>query len=135
MNIVEVARSFKGAKWRHASRKPWAMDCIGLLELSAKGAGIPFPAYEKVYGREPWDDRLRKELTAWCGPPVERTEAKAGDVALIRWGSGEPSHVGIIGDSPDGLTLIHAHNRKGVIEQSIRGPVFQVVIEVYRIGR
>lgn len=107
------------------------MDCIGLVELPAIAAGLSYPAYSKRYGREPWDDQLRKYLHGWCGDPV--SEPVAGDIALIRWGRGEPSHLGIVADHPDGgLSLIHAHMLHGVIEQGLRDGVMDSVVEFYR---
>lgn len=130
--FITAARGLKGARWRHRGRKAWAVDCIGLVVLSARRAGLPMDDADG-YGREPWEDRLRKECAGRFGAPLKPDKAAPGDVALIRWNRGEPSHVGIVGDHPDGgLTLIHAHNLRGVIEQGMTGPVLAAVLEVYR---
>lgn len=130
---VQAARSLVGARWRHRGRSPHAIDCIGVVELPAKQIGLPYPPYNTRYGREPWDDQLRKYLQGWCGEPLSVAHAQAGDVALIRWGNAEPSHLGVIADHPDGgLSLIHAHVLHGVIEQGLRDNVLASVIEVYR---
>ena len=56
-----------------------------------------------------------------------------GDIALFRWGKGEPSHVGIIGDHPHGgLSIIHASNLRNVVETSLIGRLLSCVEEVYR---
>lgn len=117
------------ARWRHRGRKPWAVDCIGLLVLSAQAAGIPIEDV-KDYGRDPWDDRLRQSLRATFGDPV--SQWKPGDIALIRWSHGEPSHVAVIGDHPAGLSLIHASSIHGVVEHSLSGPFLDCIVEVYR---
>lgn len=133
--LVEAARRLLGARWRHRGRKPWAVDCVGLVVLSARHAGIATDD-ERGYGREPWEDRLRQGCARRFGPALPPGEARPGDVALIQWDRRGPSHMGIIGDRPGGgLTLIHAHNRMGVIEQSLSGRVRAVVVEVYRPGR
>jgi hypothetical protein len=129
--FVLCARKMKGTRWRHRGRKPWAVDCIGLLKLAGDASGLTLTD-QSGYGREPWDDRLRRALREHFGSPVNRPW-RPGDVPLIRWRNGEPSHVGIFGDHPDGgLTLIHAHNLHGVVECSLSGMYLECVIEVYR---
>lgn len=130
--FVNAARSLVGAKWRHRGRQPHAVDCIGLLVVSGRLAGL-YVEDEKGYGREPWEDRLRKGLARRFGPELPPSSAQAGDVALIRWAKGEPSHTGIIANHPDGgLSLIHAHILCGVIEQSLSGELRSSVIAVFR---
>lgn len=132
--FVAAARSLKGARWRHRGRKPWAVDCLGLLVLAGREAGLRV-SDETRYGREPWDDQLQAGLRAHCGEPV--AEWRAGDVALIRWRNEEPSHVGILADHPKGgLSIIHAHNVRGVIEHRLTGShVEKCIVEVYRPWR
>lgn len=131
--FVDHARTLLGARWRHRGRKRWAVDCIGLLVLAGDAADLKWDVIriEKRYGREPWDDRLRKELRLRFGEPVK--DWQLGDIALIRWNQGEPSHVAIIGDHPDGgLSMIHAHNVHGVVEHSLTGRYLSSIVEVYR---
>lgn len=128
--FIDEARKLKGARWRHRGRTPWALDCIGLIVVAGRPAGL-LAADETVYGREPWDDRLRSGCRDRWGEPVE--DPSPGDVALIRWKKGEPSHLGIVGDHPDGgLSLIHSHNLHGVVEVSLSGRYLECVVEVYR---
>lgn len=129
--FVEAARSLIGARWRHRGRKPWAVDCVGLLVLAAEKVGLDVLAPHN-YGREPWDNTLRRGLIANFGNAFPVSDAKPGDVALIRWRQGEPSHIAIIGDKTDGLTLIHAHNLHGVVEHSLAPPFDKVIVEIYR---
>ena len=130
--FVAEARKLKGARWRHRGRKPWAVDCVGLVAVAGLNSGLSAQD-ERGYGREPWDDRLRKGCRDRWGDPLPPGDARPGDIAIIRWSRGEPSHMAIVGDHPDGgLTLIHAHNIHGVIEQSMSGFYRDVVLEVYR---
>ena len=70
--VVAHARSMVGVPWRHQGRKPWAVDCLGLVELSLLHARWPGAvATPARYGREPWDDQLRRGLREHFGPPVE----------------------------------------------------------------
>lgn len=130
--FVAAARALRGARWRHRGRKPWAVDCLGLLVLAGHEAGLAVRA-PRVYGREPWDGALRRGLREHFGEPLPPGEARFGDVPLIRWRAGEPSHVAIVGDHPaGGLTLIHAHNIRGVVEHALAPPFDAVIVEVYR---
>lgn len=131
--FVGAARGFLGARWRHRGRKPWAIDCVGLLYLAGRAVGWAFKD-ERYYGREPWDNRLRGELIAQCGLALAENEAmQVGDVALIRWRKGEPTHVGIIGNGfHGGLSLIHCENINGCVEQSIDESFAGVIVEAFR---
>lgn len=129
--FVAHARSLLGARWRHRGRKPWALDCVGLLVLSARAAGWPLED-QAHYGREPWEGRLRAALVANLGEPVA-APWQPGDVALIRWRPGEPTHVAIISDSPrTGLALIHCENLNGCVEQDIDDHYLSCIVEVFR---
>jgi cell wall-associated NlpC family hydrolase len=129
--FLEAARSFRGAKWQHLGRTPIRLDCIGIIALAAQRAGFFFED-ETCYPREPHDDRLRKGLIDRFGEPLSVKRARPGDIALYRHRKGEPSHVGIVGDHPNGLSLIHVHLLYGVIEQGLRDHILASVIEVYR---
>jgi cell wall-associated NlpC family hydrolase len=132
--VVEHARSMLGVQWRHQGRKPWAVDCLGLVELCLLAADWPGAVQKSArYGREPWDDRLRKGLREHLGDPVTG-EWLPGDVPLFRWGKSEPSHVGILADyAYGGLSIIHASNlARKVVETSLTGRMRDYVIEVYR---
>jgi hypothetical protein len=127
--FIAAARRLKGARWRHRGRKPWAVDCVGLLIVAGRDAGLVIED-EPIYGREPWEQQLPRALRARFGEPVK--DWRPGCVALIRWRQDEPSHIGIIGDHPDGgLSLIHAHNLHGVVECSLSGPYLSCVVEVF----
>ena len=128
---VEHARSMLGVRWRHLGRKPWAVDCLGLVILSLRAAGCAHADAPDRYGREPWDDQLRKGLRERPGPPVD--DWRPGDVALFRMVRDQPSHVGLLAPYIwGGLSLIHASNRHGVVEVALSGDLRERVIEVYR---
>lgn len=132
--FVASAREFVARKvrWRHQGMKPWAVDCRGLVVLSITAAGYDIVNHGPAkYGREPWDDLLRKGLRAEFGEPV--SDWSPGDIALIRWGKGAPSHLGIIADYlHGGLSIIHAERAHGVHETALSGRIRDCVVEVYR---
>jgi cell wall-associated NlpC family hydrolase len=130
--FVAAARGLIGAPWRHRGRKPWGIDCIGLLVLSARAAGRSLDDAQR-YGRNPWEDRLRKEMRRQLGEPVV-DPWYPGDVALIQWQKDLPTHVAIIGDYiHGGLSLIHCENLNGCVEHSLSGHYKDCVVEVYRL--
>lgn len=139
MIFVQHARSLVGrATWRHRSRKAWAVDCAGVAVYAMRKMGLDEhfrlrKEDEIPYGREPWDDMLRKVMRDRFGEPFSKKDAQPGDISLIRRGQGEPSHVGVIGDHPcGGLSLIHATNIHGVVEHALSGPFLDCIVEVYR---
>lgn len=131
--VVAHARAMVGVPWRHQGCKPWAVDCIGLVKVVMVAAGWRRPIeLPRGYGREPWDNRLRMGLHAHFDSPVSG-EWAPGDIPLFRWGKGEPTHVGIIANHPHGGTsIIHASNRRGVVETRLAGRLLGCVIEIYR---
>lgn len=129
--IVDTARGFIGSRWRHRGRKPWAVDCIGVLVAAVEAGGIKM--HDRTdYGREPWNDGLRQEMQRHFGRPVD--DMQPGDVVLVTWpNTPEPSHVGIVADyCHGGLSLIHAHSTWGVAEHRIDDYWRGVITEVYR---
>ena len=132
--FIETARSMIGAKWRHRGRKPWAVDCVGLVILSL--ASVDFPVKDKNdYSRFPWQDGLREALVSHFGDPVP--DIKRGDVVLMKFdNSPEPSHVGIIADYVyGGLSLIHSYSLQAVIEHRYDAVWQSRTVEVFRPWR
>lgn len=130
--MLAYARSLvKQAKWRHHGRKPWAVDCIGILVLSIEAAGGTIED-TLHYGREPWNDQLREHLQKRFGDSITLEQAKPGDIALFKWPGKEPSHIAILGDYPyGGFSIIHSHINSGVVEHGLVGPWTRLLQEVY----
>lgn len=131
--FISHARSMIGVPWRHRGRKPWAVDCLGLLVLSLRAAGLE-PKDKLDYSRHPWKAGLKKSLMEHFGKPV--SDMRPGDVALMRWPEHpEPAHVAIVGEIGGRLTLIHAYNRGAicaVVEQHVTAEWKSLINEVYR---
>ena len=121
--VIREARTLIGVPWRHQGRKPWALDCAGLVILSFANAGWP-RALEAPYkyGRDGWGNLVRESLNKYFGDPLLYGELwQPGDVPLYAMG-GHELHIGIFGDHPvGGLTLIHSSRRSGcVVEGALR---------------
>lgn len=134
VGFVDYARSLIGrARWRHMGRQPWAVDCGGLIVVAGQyGAGVRIETLKFRYGREPFADRLRITCRMTFGAPIESGAWRSGCIALLRCRESAPRHLGIIAEHPDGgLSLVHAHNLHGVVEQGLRGHLLSEVIEAY----
>lgn len=132
-DYLTYARSLVGnAKWRHRGRKPWAVDCLGLIVLSLNQAGVE-TRDRNDYGRDPWNAGLQAALKDHFGDPV--VDWQKGDIALIQWdGMKAPSHVAFIGDYiHGGLSLIHSFSQADVIEHRIDDLWKSRIVEVYRV--
>ena len=128
---LKFARSMIGVKWRHRGRKPWAVDCLGLIVLSLESVGYSV-CDKSNYSREPWNDGLRKALHGHFGDPV--SDMKPGDIFLMQWpNSGGPCHVGFIADYiHGGLSVIHSYSMQSVIEHRLDEKWKSLIVEVYR---
>lgn len=138
MTHVEFARSMLDVRWRHRGRTCRNVDCVGLVVLALRHAGI-VAEDRQFYGREPKEDRLREELRRQFGSPA--AAPAVGHVALFR-GKVYPLHVGILGNYRfGGLSLIHASNEPGlgpmgprVVESRFAGEWKRRFIESFEVG-
>jgi hypothetical protein len=122
--FLRCVRSYINVPFGHQGRKPWKLDCAGLLLVSMQGfaRNVPFtddrvgafvrewggrPTVDlEAYGRTPFKDGLQRVLEDNAGPAVEGPPV-AGDVVLMRF-RGDPQHVGVITNHPEGgLRLVH----------------------------
>lgn len=106
--LVAGARQCIGARFRHRGRSPEiGFDCIGLLAYLMTSLGRSIQD-RNSYGRDPRKDGLRIGLEINLGQPVT-DNPRAADIVLMAF-AGEPRHVGILADHPQGgLSLIHAY--------------------------
>lgn len=136
--VIAAARSFIGCPWRHQGRTERGMDCIGMVSLAFRKAGITPPGDRIDYGRRPHNKRLSAGLTDHFGEPVSDGSLMAGDVVTMRW-SGEENHVALVTDHPHGLGVIHCYAfapggaRGGrVIEHRLSNDWRNRIVEVWR---
>lgn len=142
-------RSFVNVPFGHQGRKPWKLDCAGLLLLAMQGwaRSVPFTADSvgalvrawdgrptldlDAYGRTPHLDGLQRVVEGNLGPPV--ADMRAGDVVLMRF-NGDPQHVGLVTDHPEGgLRLIHTDSSmRRVTEHRLDDTWFDFIYSVHR---
>lgn len=119
------------ARWRHRGRSPLSMDCVGLVWLSLRAAGLDI-ADSKNYSREPWRDHPRAQLRARFGDPIPETEWQPGDIAVFKSPNRGPAHIGLLADyAHGGFALIHAHAQHNVTEHALDARWRRLLIEVY----
>ena len=116
-DIVEAARRFLGAPWRHQGRSlKYGIDCVGLPLLVGIELGYMDPELitQANYSRRPTNE-LIPLFKVYLDVVLPRNE-QPGDVVVFA-DSGYPCHCGILTSDS---TVIHAHalDRK-VIEQPL----------------
>lgn len=131
--FISAARSFKGVRFRHQGRNPKiGLDCAGLALVAMQRIGRPVTDL-KGYGREPYRDGLEGALTANLGDKVGKETMRAGDVVMMRF-DGDPRHVGIITNYPEGgFALLHTHDKlKLVAEHRLDESRLATIVGVWR---
>jgi hypothetical protein len=129
--FVAAARSFVGVPWRHLGRSRTGVDCIGLVLLAAREAGVELPD-PAPYAREPQGTRLLEGILART---ARVSEILPGDVLLFRMGL-YGGHVGIASVHPNwGVpACLHAYApRRAVVEQPMDAELRAALIGAFRL--
>lgn len=115
--VIATARTWLGVPYRHLGRTRSGVDCAGFILAVAEDLGIKTHA-PSDYSNQPKGTTLLvpAEAQMWR---MERTRIIPGDVVVFwAWTPEEPSHFGIIGEGPHGVTTIHSFSKYGkVVEQ------------------
>ena len=131
VDFVTAARAYLGAPWRHLGRSTAGVDCIGLVLLAARQAGVEIPD-PAPYTREP-DGRL---LAGVRRHARRVAPAADGDVLLFRL-EDRAAHVGISTTHPSyGVpAVLHAYARRGlVVEERLTEELRQAFVGAFRIA-
>lgn len=112
-DLIKQARAYLGTPFVHQGRTSAGVDCIGFVLCVLRDAGIELED-RTDYGRQPTKGLLMKELNRQL-TRVDTEEIQDGDIMLLRWPNGAPTHVGFYA----GGNIIHAYERRGkVIEHT-----------------
>lgn len=110
-DIVEEARTYLGVPWVHQGRSRDGIDCAGLPCLVARAVrGYTFDIAN--YAAQAQDETM----LALCAEHMDRVpmeELAPGHVVVMRFQN--QRHIGIIGDYPGALSLIHAASNHGKV--------------------
>ena len=104
-DVVRVARTFAGVRYRHQGRSRDGLDCVGLPICVRAELGLPgmdFSGYAKVALDSQMLDLCRAHLVE-----VQRTDLQLGD--LLVQTDGIVRHMAIVADCVyGGFSIIHA---------------------------
>ncbi|WP_198368473.1 C40 family peptidase [Roseomonas rosulenta] len=129
--FVAAARSYVGVSWRHLGRGQTGVDCIGLVLLAAREAGVELPD-PAPYARAPQGTRLLDGILAHA---TRVAEAAPGDVLLFRMGL-YGGHVGVASVHPTwGVpACLHAYApRRQVVEQPMDAELRAALLGAFRL--
>lgn len=125
-NVVSTARSFVGIPFRHQGRSlptplsKGGLDCVGVVAKTAHTLGISEFDWTNYQRMATWSNEFERIFEENMDR-VRRDEIKPGMAVIFRQEQ-FPCHCGIIGDSRNGLTLIHAYIiRRKVVEERFEG--------------
>lgn len=128
--FVEAARAYLGVPWHHLGRTAAGVDCVGLLLLAGRDAGLDVPN-PPAYPRLP----NGYDLAAACaliGRRVTVDQARDGDILLFS-DAAYPGHVGIRTTLAGAPHCLHARaSRRKVVEEPLRHELAEWLRRAYR---
>lgn len=133
--LYEAARRYLDVPFMHQGRNPArGIDCIGLLRLAAKDAGLDLAAHDRRdYGIDPAHGLLQHHLQAAFGAPLAAPTIQPDDIVAMRY-EGPVRHVGIIGEREGALSLIHTDAKHGKVVEHVLVPKRRsLIVSVYRL--
>lgn len=132
MTPLEIARWHVARKtpWQHQGRGPHVLDCIGLVKDCFAAYGL---RDWLDYGTQPLNGLLESRAREVLGSPLAKPDMRPADIVLIALPK-VIRHVGIVGDYPGGLSLIHTSgSTKFVTEHRIDEKWMRRIRIVHRI--
>src|SRR5574342_222693 len=117
-DIVRVARDQIGDPYAFGAEGPAAFDCSGLVEWAYRQFGIKVP-------------RTTRQMTASGSPliPIERSQARPGDLVFSNWIGKPSSHVAILTERG---TVIEAPQPGQTVRETSLGPTYLRHVDAYR---
>ena len=110
--IQAAARSLVGRRFVMNGRAT-GVDCVGVIILTARKAGIVGPDYEvNGYGRQTARDEILAQFRARM-VEIAPARLQPGDVVLIR-DAVLPTHCGVVTFKQGQTSLVHAYGRVAV---------------------
>lgn len=133
--IVDAARAYVGAPFRHQGRTKRGIDCVGVLIAVARDLGVMRADEDYTgYGRHPSPVELMRCVSNHC---TRRRDGlrEPGDIAVMRW-EAQPQHAAIITRLPDGREgILHSYaNARACVEHGITAQwIERIVGDVYEL--
>jgi cell wall-associated NlpC family hydrolase len=118
--LARAARGYLGVPWRHRGRDRNGLDCLGLVVLAARGAGLAVAEPAEPYARGARGPELLEALAAHCAR-VPLPDAAEGDVLAFADGA-HVAHLGVRTTLHGRPGVLHAHvRRRRVVEEQLIG--------------
>lgn len=127
--IVQTAHSFLDVKWVHQGRKPNAIDCAGLIVLTAKETDLIPPGFKDItnYRRVPNGFAFKKMFDTYMDR-VPLSRVQNGDIVIFGEGI-YACHCGILFYENDTLYMIHAYCERGKVVKERITPYWRKLIK------
>jgi len=115
-DIVTIARSYIGVRFRHQGRNRAGIDCVGLLVCVAKELNVKY--YDQTaYKRRTNGSEFIAKFRAAGFKEKHILDRQVGDILVIEEDK-SPCHVAILANKSHGETIIHAFaSRRQVVEE------------------
>lgn len=111
--LIDEARKLTGTPWKHQGRSRRGVDCVGMVLLAAKNAGLDLTKNgvtdERKYGRGA-QPLLLERVEQYC----TRIESPIAGCLLFFefYGERHPRHFGVFSERE---TMIHADAKRGMV--------------------
>lgn len=126
MDLQTAARQYLGVKFHHQGRQPWALDCAGLVVLSAGDTGRDVKDL-KGYSRIPDGVTLQAIMNSQLKRVIR--DPKPNDILLMRFKK-NPQHIAIATDNG----IIHSYESVGcVVEHGLDDRWRKRILAVYEL--
>lgn len=111
--LIDESRKLIGTPWKHTGRTTRGVDCVGMVLLAAKNAGVDLAQYgvrdQAVYGRGA-QPLLLEKVEQYC---KRIAEPVPGCLLFFRfYNDRHPKHFGIYTERD---TMIHADTKRGLV--------------------
>lgn len=113
--ICTIAKSLIGTPYAHAQKSEWGTDCANYAIMVGEKLGLRFQTVDMNYSRVPDGQMLLKLCTEMTGRSKDITEAKPGDILLMRFNEA-PQHIAILVED-DYIVHAYMRARKVVMER------------------
>lgn len=113
-DIVEIGRAWIGTRYRRKGRDRSGIDCLGLACVIATSFGIEYQDRQDYFDVPDPDRVILRELRRYLDRVPVDSEF-AGTIGVFAEAT-LPGHVGLFTRKNGVVHLIHAHIRRGVVE-------------------
>lgn len=131
LKIIEIARSWLGAPYRHQGRSRAGCDCIAPVIDIADELGMVYDQYGN-YGRLPAGHKLYHYFKSYM-IELPQKGYRPADVLLMTWKK-EPHHAAVVVTMNDGeLGVVHCHSKVGkVVEHRLNDRWIGRIVHAFR---